>query len=76
MVREAPTQRSGLVATLPNNTKVTVLCHTTGPSVVSFTGRSTEVWNKIALPGGRTGYVSDGWLATSADITTLVPYCR
>lgn len=75
MVRSAPTQRSDLVATLPNNTPVTLVCHTTGPSVVSFTGRTTPTWNKVVIPDGRTGYVSDGWVLTSADVTTLVPNC-
>ncbi|WP_436786225.1 SH3 domain-containing protein [Yinghuangia sp. YIM S10712] len=75
MVRSAPTQRADLIATLPNNTPVTVVCHTTGPSVVSFTGRTTTTWDKIITPEGATGYVSDGWLLTEDDITRLVPAC-
>ncbi|MEU8138802.1 SH3 domain-containing protein [Streptodolium elevatio] len=75
LVRSAPTQRADLVASLPNNTPVTLVCHTTGPSVVSFTGRTTQTWNKVVIPDGRTGYVSDGWVLTSADVTRLVPAC-
>lgn len=75
MVRSAPTQRSALVATLPNNTAVTLICHTSGPSVTSFTGRTTTTWNKITTPDGTTGYVSDGWVLTSDDVTRLVPSC-
>jgi hypothetical protein len=75
MVRSAPTQRADLVATLPNNTPVTLVCHTTGPSVTSFTGRVTTTWNKITTPDGTTGYVSDGWVLTSDDVTRLVPVC-
>ncbi len=75
MVRSAPTQRADLVASLPNNTPVTLVCHTTGPSVVSFTGRTTQTWNKVVIPDGRTGYVSDGWVLTTADVTRIVPAC-
>lgn len=75
MVRSAPTQRSELVATLPNNTPVTLICHTTGPTVVSFTGRTTPTWNKVEIPDGRTGYVSDGWVLTTEDVTRIVPAC-
>ncbi|UGQ14751.1 SH3 domain-containing protein [Yinghuangia sp. ASG 101] len=75
MVRSAPTQRADLVATVPNNTPVTVVCHTGGPAVVSFTGRTTTTWDKIITPQGATGYVSDGWLLTRAEVTELVPAC-
>lgn len=75
LIRSAPTQRSSLVAAVPNDTPLTLLCHTTGPSVVSFTGRSTTTWNKVTEPGGKTGYVSDGWVLTPDDVTALVPPC-
>ncbi|GAA4953615.1 hypothetical protein GCM10023205_13760 [Yinghuangia aomiensis] len=75
LIRSAPTQRSGLVAAVPNDTPLGLLCHTTGPSVVSFTGRSTTTWAKVTAPTGKTGYVSDGWILTPDDVTALVPAC-
>ncbi|MDI2124524.1 SH3 domain-containing protein [Yinghuangia seranimata] len=75
LVRSAPTQRSDLVASVPNNTPLTLICYTTGPSVVSSSGRSTTTWDKVTEPGGKTGYVSDGWVLTSDDVTKLVSGC-
>lgn len=75
LIRSAPTQRSALVAAVPNDTPLTLLCHTTGPSVVSFTGRSTTTWAKVTAPTGKTGYVSDGWILTPDELTALVPPC-
>jgi hypothetical protein len=75
LVRSAPTQRSALVASLPYDTSLTLICHTTGPAVVSFAGGTTTTWDKVAVPGGKTGYVSDGWVLTPDEVTALVPPC-
>jgi hypothetical protein len=75
LVRSSATQSSAVVATLAYNEQLTLVCHTTGPRVVSFTGGRTEVWNKVRTPAGVTGYVSDGWVLTTAAVDQLVPAC-
>ncbi|UGQ14237.1 SH3 domain-containing protein [Yinghuangia sp. ASG 101] len=74
-VRTEPNNGSGVVATLGYDTPLTLVCHTEGPVVYGMNALRSSLWVKVTTPGGNTGYVPDAWIATAAEVPTLVPAC-
>lgn len=74
-VREQPSPDSDAVDRLVYDSEVTLVCHTEGPAVYGFNGRSSRVWDKVKTANGKTGYVPDGWVATDGEVSTQVESC-
>jgi uncharacterized protein YgiM (DUF1202 family) len=66
-VRGAPTTASAIVGQIETGKPVTVVCRIEGQSVTAPLG-SSNLWLRIALFGGSTGYVSALYVETGGDI--------
>lgn len=74
-VRTQPDNGSEVVARLGFDTALTLICHTEGPVVYGMNALRSSLWVKVTTPGGNTGYVPDAWIATEAEVPTLVAAC-
>lgn len=75
IVRTEPDLGGSVVARLGYDTALTLICHTEGPVVYGMNALRSSLWVKVTTPGGNTGYVPDAWIATEAEVPTLVPAC-
>jgi uncharacterized protein YgiM (DUF1202 family) len=75
-VRGGPTTASAIVAQVETGKPVTVMCRIEGQSVTAPAG-SSNLWLRIALFGGSTGYVSSLFVDTGDDIddTAVIGVC-
>ncbi|MFH5230869.1 CHAP domain-containing protein [Antrihabitans spumae] len=70
-VREAPTTASNIVRTIPNRTRITILCHVRGANFSGGPYRvTTNIWNRL----DNGGYVTDAMLETGSN-NPVVPVC-
>ncbi|MGX7724570.1 CHAP domain-containing protein [Rhodococcus sp. 5G237] len=70
-VREGAGTNTRIIRTIPNKTRVTIVCHVRGRSFSGGPfGVTTNIWNK--LDGG--GYVTDAMLETGSN-NPVVPAC-
>ncbi len=74
-VRSQPNYGGSTVATLGYDTPLTLVCHTQGPVVYGMNALRSSLWVKVVTPGSNTGYGPDAWIATEAEVPTLVPAC-
>jgi uncharacterized protein YgiM (DUF1202 family) len=75
-VRGAPTTASAVVAQIETGKTVTVICRVEGQSVTA-PGGSSNLWLRVALFGGASGYVSSIYVETNNDIedTKVIGVC-
>lgn len=74
-LREGPETDAKILANLPYDTEVTLICHTEGPSIYGMNGRASKLWNKVRTSDGKVGYIPDEWVATQSLTTDLVEAC-
>lgn len=73
-VRAQADTRAAEVGRAPENSSVTLACHTAGPPVHGRS-RTSEVWVRMTAANGASGYVPDVWLVARGDVRSLVPPC-
>lgn len=73
-VRAQADIRAAELGRAPENSSVTVACHTDGPPV-SGRSRTSGVWVRMTAANGATGFAPDVWLVTRGDVRSLVPRC-
>lgn len=61
------------LSVLPDGTRVRVICRADGPRVAGPHGPAST-WSRVDTPDGRSGYMSDAYLAHATD-PTAVPRC-
>lgn len=66
-VRSGPTTAFPAIAALPHGTTIELRCQWTKGTAVTGPWGTTTTWDKINLPGGRVGYVSDAWVYTGSN---------
>lgn len=64
---------AGGLVDFPDGTVVLLLCYREGPRVTGPNG-TTPVWNRVRVPDGRTGYMSDAYVDTGSS-GPVVPHC-
>jgi GH24 family phage-related lysozyme (muramidase) len=70
----SPDTTSKVTATLPNGTRISITCQTTGPKVIGTFGTST-LWDRAVTSDGKTlGFVSDAYVRTGSD-GRVAPEC-
>ncbi|MBT8162587.1 SH3 domain-containing protein [Arthrobacter sp. GN70] len=72
-VRSAPQLSASVVGTIPKGGSVTLLCYVRGANVQG-PWEASNVWDRVDLGGGRTGYAADAFVITGS-ATPIVPPC-
>lgn len=74
-VRSGPQTSYGQLAQLPDKSTIQIRCQVTDGTAVTGPYGTTRVWDKINLPGGKVGYVSDAWVWTGSN-GLVAPKCQ
>lgn len=72
-VRSAPQLSASVVGTIPKGGSVTLLCYVHGANVQG-PWEASNIWDRVDLGGGRTGYAADAFVITGS-ATPIVPPC-